>query len=128
MDNRRRNRDWPNVVGRGNVQLGPGGRLGHSTRCVCGVAMPIRPYLDGHAFDAETVRLLSIAFEITRAGIKVEEWDEPGEAIIAAKLIELAEQGERDPERLSGRALAWFDGTAPAVATVYRHNGPYSVL
>ena len=73
--------------------------------------MPIRPYLDGHAFDAETVRLLSIAFEITRAGIKVEEWDEPGEAIIAAKLIELAEQGERDPERLADRALAWL--TAP---------------
>ena len=84
MDNRRRNRDWPNVVSRGNVRLGPGGRLGHGTRCVCGVAMPIRPYLDGHAFDAETVRLLSIAFEITRAGIKVEEWDEPGDAIIAA--------------------------------------------
>jgi len=80
--------------------------------------MPIRPYLDGHAFDAETVRLLGIAFEITRDGLKVEEWDEPGRAVIAAKLIELAEQGERDPERLSGRALEWFDSTAPAVATI----------
>jgi hypothetical protein len=70
--------------------------------------MPIRPYLDGHTFDAETVRRLGVAFEITRAGLKVEEWDEPGKVIIASKLIELAEQGERDPERLAERALAWL--------------------
>ena len=80
--------------------------------------MHIQPYLDGHTFDAETVQFLGVAFEITRDGLKVEEWDEPGRAVIAAKLIELAEQGERDPERLSGKALAWFDSAAPAVATV----------
>jgi hypothetical protein len=80
--------------------------------------MYIRPYLDGHAFDAKTVKLLGIAFEIVRDVLKIEEWDEPGRAVIAAKLIELAEQGERDLERLSGRALAWFDSAAPAVATV----------
>ena len=76
--------------------------------------MPIRPYLNGHMFDAETVRRLGIAFEITRAGLKVEEWDEPGKAIIAGKLIEFAEQGERDPERLADRALAWFAVPASA--------------
>ena len=29
----------------------------------CTPIMPIRPYLDGHRFDPETVRLLGIAFE-----------------------------------------------------------------
>jgi hypothetical protein len=28
MDSRRRGRDWPNLVVRRNVELGPGGRLG----------------------------------------------------------------------------------------------------
>jgi hypothetical protein len=76
--------------------------------------MHIRPYLDGHTFDAETLRLLGIAFEITRDGLKVEEWDEPGMAVIAGKLIELAEQGERDSERLAEDALAWLAGPASA--------------
>ena len=76
--------------------------------------MPIRPYLNGHTFDAETVRRLGIAFEITRAGLKVEEWDEPGKVIIAGKLIELAELGERDPERLAERALAGLSAPASA--------------
>jgi hypothetical protein len=66
--------------------------------------VPIRPYLDGHSFDPETVRLLGLAFEITRAALKTE--DEPVKQAIAIKLIEFAKQGERDPERLSDRALA----------------------
>ena len=31
MDNRRRGRDWPNLVGRGNVQLSSSGRIGRAT-------------------------------------------------------------------------------------------------
>jgi hypothetical protein len=62
--------------------------------------MPIRPYLDGHTFDSETVRLLGLAFEITRPALNVQEGDR-AKKIIAKKLIELAKQGERDPDRLS---------------------------
>jgi hypothetical protein len=57
-------------------------------------------YLDGHTFDSETVRLLGLAFEITRSALNVQEGDR-AKKIIAKKLIELAKQGERDPDRLS---------------------------
>jgi hypothetical protein len=69
-------------------------------------AVPIGPYLDGHRFDPETVRLLGLAFEITRAALKTE--DEAVKQGIALKLIELAKHGERDPERLSDHVLALF--------------------
>jgi len=71
--------------------------------------MPIRPYLDGHKFDSETIRRLGLAFEITRAALKVQEPDEAAKEIIAKELIELAKQGERDPNCLSERALRMID-------------------
>ena len=67
--------------------------------------MPIRPYLDGHKLDAETIRVLGLAFEITRAALKIDPTDEVTKATIARKLIECAEQGVRDPEALSSRVL-----------------------
>src|SRR5262245_17739238 len=70
-------------------------------------AMPIRQYLAGQAFDDETVRLIDLAFEITRAVLKIEDQNEPAKEVIADKLIDLAKQGERDPERLSEQVLAW---------------------
>jgi hypothetical protein len=51
--------------------------------CVVGV-MPIRLYLDGQQFDPETIRLLGLAFEITRAALKIDEGDEPAKAVIAS--------------------------------------------
>ena len=72
--------------------------------------MPIRQYLDGHALDPETVRLLGLAFEITRAALKIEEGNEPAKEVVADKLIELAKQGEHDPERLCDCVLAWVNG------------------
>jgi hypothetical protein len=69
--------------------------------------MPIRPYLDDHTLGPETVRLLGIAFEITRAALKIEERNEPAKEVIAGKLIELAKQGDRDPARLSEQVLVW---------------------
>jgi hypothetical protein len=67
--------------------------------------MPIRPYLDGHRLDPETVRLLGIAFETALQALR--SWgvfDPPCEAIAKA-LIDLAKGGERDPERLCEGAL-----------------------
>ena len=51
--------------------------------------MPIRPYLDGHTFDSETIRLLGLAFEITRSALNVQEGDEQAKESIAKELIEL---------------------------------------
>ena len=67
--------------------------------------MPIRPYLDGHRFDAETVRLLGIAFETAIQSLR--NWGvlEPPREALAKALIDLAKAGERDPERLCDAAL-----------------------
>ena len=72
--------------------------------------MPIRPYLDGHPFDPETVRLLGLAFELTRAALKIEDGNEQAKEVLAEKLIELAQQGERDHEQLCERVLKWVRG------------------
>ena len=72
--------------------------------------MPIRIYLsNNHQFDAETVRLLGVAFEITRAALEIDDKNEPARHAIATKLIELATSGERDPDRLAELVLASID-------------------
>ena len=65
--------------------------------------MPITPFLHGQAFDPETTRLMGVAFESVRAAIK-----RPGDLsdeMIAKKIIELANVGERDVEVLGDAAL-----------------------
>jgi hypothetical protein len=71
--------------------------------------MPIRAYLGAHVFDAETVRVLGLAFEIAQATLEVEHGNETARKVIAAKLIGLAEQGERNPDRLAEVVLAMID-------------------
>jgi hypothetical protein len=67
--------------------------------------MPITPYLDGQQFDAETKRVMGVAFEIARAALRLDQ-DHPTTAIIARKIIELANAGEINPDLLSEQALA----------------------
>jgi hypothetical protein len=67
--------------------------------------MPITPYLDGHKFDAETKRVIGVAFEMTRAAIRLMDRDDLVVAIIAKKIIELAKAGERNPDLLCERAV-----------------------
>jgi predicted GNAT family N-acyltransferase len=89
--------------------------------------MAIRAYLDQHDFDPETVRLMGVAFECTVATLRLTVDDtEPARAAIARKIIELAQRGERDPERLSESALDHLRETTanvpPAAST--SENGP----
>jgi hypothetical protein len=66
--------------------------------------MSLRTYLDDQSFDAETVRLMGVAFEIAFATLRPPYSDALREAV-ARKIIELAKAGERDPERLCDGAL-----------------------
>jgi hypothetical protein len=75
--------------------------------------MPIGQYLNGHNFDDETARVVGLAFVITRSTLGLVDRNEPAEQVIAAKLIELAQQGERDPDRLACRVLAMIDAASP---------------
>ena len=77
--------------------------------------MPIRMYLDGQQFDAETIRVMGVAFEMTRVALRVENEADPIRAIIANKIIELAKGGERDANELCERTLADLATEPPRV-------------
>jgi hypothetical protein len=66
--------------------------------------MPIRSFLNGQTFDAETTRIMGVAFEITCTAIRLADRD-PAEAIIAQRIIEFASAGERNPDVLCERVL-----------------------
>jgi hypothetical protein len=67
--------------------------------------MPITTWLDGYEPDPETKRVIGVAFEMTRAALRLVDRDDPAVAIIAKKIIELAKAGERNPDLLCERAL-----------------------
>jgi hypothetical protein len=71
-------------------------------------SMPIRPHLDGHKFDPETIRVMGIAFEMALVGLRLADRGDLANEIIAHKIIELAKAGERDPERLCDGVLKAF--------------------
>ena len=70
--------------------------------------MPIGAYLGGRKFDAETRRLMGIAFEM--AVVALQHTDVVADAVrdvVALRIIEVAKYkaGERDPERLCEMGL-----------------------
>jgi hypothetical protein len=67
--------------------------------------MPITPFLDGQKFDPETKRVMGVAFEMTRAALRLTDRNDPIIEIIAKKIIELAKAGERNADLLCDRAL-----------------------
>ena len=77
--------------------------------------MPIRHYLQGHRFDAETVRLMGIAYEMALVALLQRRREDQLREATAHKIIELAKAGERDPERLCEGALKGIQSRAPAL-------------
>jgi hypothetical protein len=71
--------------------------------------------LNGQHFGPETQRIMGVAFEMTRAALKLEDRNDPIVAIIANKIIELARGGERDANSLCERALADLSTPPPRV-------------
>jgi len=69
------------------------------------IAVPIRPLLKSHAFGPDEIRVLTTAFEDTLRTLRLANRGDPVTEIIARKIIELAQQGERDPVQLRERAI-----------------------
>ena len=67
--------------------------------------MPIRPYLDGHKFDPETIRVMGIAFEMVLVALRLTNRDDLAKEVVAQKIIDLAKGGERDADQLCEGAL-----------------------
>ena len=84
--------------------------------------MPITPFLNGQKFDAETRRVLGVAFELVCVALRIGDCDDDVKQCIANQIIELASDGERNPDALCERALNLIrgecivaEGTAPIV-------------
>jgi hypothetical protein len=70
--------------------------------------------MQGHRFDADTARLLGVAFEMALVAIQhADGLVAPTRDAVAQKIIELAKAGERDPERLCDEALKASQPIAP---------------
>jgi hypothetical protein len=67
--------------------------------------MPIRPFLNGEQFDPETVRVLGVAFAQVSIALRIGDCDDDVKQAIANKIIELAKNGERNPDLLCENAL-----------------------
>ena len=67
--------------------------------------MPITPFLNGHNFDAETRRVLGVAFELVCVALRTADCDDDVKQCIATQLIECTRDGERNPDLLCERAL-----------------------
>ena len=78
--------------------------------------MPIRSHLNGHKFDPETMRLMGLAYEMTRKSLRLVNRGDIANNVVARKIIELAKFGERDPERLCEAVLNHWRADSPQAA------------
>jgi hypothetical protein len=70
--------------------------------------MPITPFLGGRKFDSGAIAAMGLAYEKVRAALGIVDRNDRLNEIIARKVIELAQAGETDADRLSERALVYF--------------------
>ncbi len=85
--------------------------------------MPITSFLNGVRFDRETTRVMGVAFEMTRVALGIAERRDDVNEIVAKTIVELAKQGERNPDLLREHALQslreqYLTDITPTVRTV----------
>ena len=71
------------------------------------VAMTIHRLFENHAFGPDEITVLTSAFADALRRLHLADRADP---VVARKIIELAQQGERDPLRLSERAIQALSG------------------
>lgn len=64
--------------------------------------------VDGH-FDDATILAMCLAFDRTRESLEVCGVAATAQGMVAIRIIEVAMQGERDPDRLHDEALKALD-------------------
>ena len=62
--------------------------------------MSIYRLLKGSAFGPDDIKVLSDAFDSALRELKLVDRSDPATELIAKRIIELAQRGERDPDRL----------------------------
>jgi CRP-like cAMP-binding protein len=66
---------------------------------------PIYPLFQKQAFGPELIAAMGAALDDTLRGLKLSNRDDPLTTIVAKKIIEIAQTGERDPQRIRERVL-----------------------
>ena len=69
---------------------------------------------DNAAFDPQAVKALAVAYDDACAVLHVVDRADPRATIVAKKIIEHAQQGERDPIRLRDLVLIELQRMLPA--------------
>jgi hypothetical protein len=67
--------------------------------------VPVTPFLSGTTFDPETWRILGVAFEMTCVALGLSDRGDLANEVVAKALIDLAKDGERNPDLLCERAV-----------------------
>lgn len=70
--------------------------------------MPITSFLKGEAFDPAAIRVMGVAFRDACRGLGLVDQADGATELVARKVIEFAERGERDPARLTDAVLDYF--------------------
>jgi hypothetical protein len=70
--------------------------------------MPIRPYLQGQAFDPESIRVMSAAFENACRQLGILDRHDALSKIVARTVIDMAQRGFRDEESLTDAVMQEF--------------------
>jgi hypothetical protein len=70
--------------------------------------VPIRELLKTHSFGPDEIQVLVTAFEEALRELRLVDRTDPVAQLVAKRIIELAQQGERDPIRLrEGAVQGW---------------------
>jgi len=78
----------------------------HGRRAIAGLDVPIGTILKSdHSFGPEDIANLTAAFEAALARLALTDRKDPRSTALAKAIIQLAKEGERDPERLRDGAL-----------------------
>jgi hypothetical protein len=70
--------------------------------------LPIRRFLDGQAFEPEMISTMSEVLERVCAKLDLTMKDDPATRLVAAKIIEVAQRGIKDPVRMGAMVLEEF--------------------
>jgi len=73
--------------------------------------MPIRPYLQGQAFDPDSIRVMSVAFENVCHQLGILDKHDAVTKIVARTVIDMAQRGYRDEDSLTDAVMQEFRPT-----------------
>ena len=69
--------------------------------------MSIHQNLNAEAFDPDQIRAMGAAFDHACQSLRLSDTNDPLTSIVAGKIVEAAQAGERDPTRLYDCVMRW---------------------